>query len=122
MKAKALLIGIGVQDTQGPSQMGQMVTDAAIEIKLLHLRLFIGDISDLQYYLYKEDTARIAALGVNAHSFSSVNDSEVRVLAELKQLPSYLLESLGHGYIRLELQDLLSTKLDWIIIQIVRMS
>ncbi|KAL0578183.1 hypothetical protein V5O48_003814 [Marasmius crinis-equi] len=29
-----------------------------------------GDISDLQYFLYKEDTARVAALGVNAHSFS----------------------------------------------------
>ncbi|KAL0577531.1 hypothetical protein V5O48_004472 [Marasmius crinis-equi] len=29
-----------------------------------------GDIVDLQYFLYKEDTARVAALGVNAHSFS----------------------------------------------------
>jgi beta-glucosidase len=29
-----------------------------------------GDIVDLQYYLYKEDVARVAALGVNAHSFS----------------------------------------------------
>ncbi|KAL0061819.1 hypothetical protein AAF712_011337 [Marasmius tenuissimus] len=29
-----------------------------------------GDITDLQYFLYKEDTARVAALGVNAHSFS----------------------------------------------------
>ncbi|KAF8656651.1 hypothetical protein AX16_002456 [Volvariella volvacea WC 439] len=29
-----------------------------------------GDIVDLHYYLYKEDVARIAALGVNAHSFS----------------------------------------------------
>ncbi|THG93804.1 hypothetical protein EW145_g8275, partial [Phellinidium pouzarii] len=30
-----------------------------------------GDIVDLQYFLYKNDTARTAALGVNAHSFSS---------------------------------------------------
>ncbi|KAF8882139.1 glycoside hydrolase superfamily [Infundibulicybe gibba] len=29
-----------------------------------------ADIVDLQYYLYKEDVARVAALGVNAHSFS----------------------------------------------------
>ncbi|KAK7054366.1 hypothetical protein VNI00_003560 [Paramarasmius palmivorus] len=29
-----------------------------------------ADIADLQYFLYKEDTARVAALGVNAHSFS----------------------------------------------------
>ncbi|KAF5340463.1 hypothetical protein D9758_013571 [Tetrapyrgos nigripes] len=29
-----------------------------------------GDITDLQYFLYKEDVARVAALGVNAHSFS----------------------------------------------------
>ena len=29
-----------------------------------------GDINDLQYLLYKTDTDRIAALGVNAHSFS----------------------------------------------------
>ncbi|KAI5123222.1 hypothetical protein M0805_001311 [Coniferiporia weirii] len=29
-----------------------------------------GDVVDLQYYLYKSDTARSAALGVNAHSFS----------------------------------------------------
>ncbi|KAK7049291.1 hypothetical protein VNI00_005892 [Paramarasmius palmivorus] len=29
-----------------------------------------GDVADLQYYLYKEDTARIAAIGMNAHSFS----------------------------------------------------
>ncbi|KII90092.1 glycoside hydrolase family 1 protein [Plicaturopsis crispa FD-325 SS-3] len=29
-----------------------------------------GDIVDLHYYLYKEDVARVAALGVNAHSFS----------------------------------------------------
>ncbi|KAG6831012.1 hypothetical protein H0H92_013199 [Tricholoma furcatifolium] len=29
-----------------------------------------GDIVDLQYYLYKEDVARVAALGINAHSFS----------------------------------------------------
>lgn len=29
-----------------------------------------GDIVDLQYLLYKEDTARVAALGINAHSFS----------------------------------------------------
>ena len=27
---------------------------------------------DLQYYLYKEDIARVAALGINAHSFSYV--------------------------------------------------
>lgn len=31
-----------------------------------------GDIVDLQYYLYKEDVARVAALGINAHSFSYV--------------------------------------------------
>lgn len=31
-----------------------------------------GDVVDLHYYLYKEDVARIAALGVNAHSFSYV--------------------------------------------------
>ncbi|KAG7088776.1 hypothetical protein E1B28_012742 [Marasmius oreades] len=29
-----------------------------------------GDITDLQYFLYKEDTARVTPLGVNAHSFS----------------------------------------------------
>ncbi|KAF7313927.1 Glycoside hydrolase family 1 protein [Mycena chlorophos] len=29
-----------------------------------------ADIVDLQYYLYKEDVLRVAALGVNAHSFS----------------------------------------------------
>ncbi|KAJ7489190.1 glycoside hydrolase superfamily [Mycena latifolia] len=29
-----------------------------------------GDVVDLQYYLYKEDVVRVAALGVNAHSFS----------------------------------------------------
>ncbi|KAF5310173.1 hypothetical protein D9619_010217 [Psilocybe cf. subviscida] len=29
-----------------------------------------GDIVDLQYYLYKEDVSRVAALGINAHSFS----------------------------------------------------
>ncbi|KAL5499105.1 hypothetical protein ACEPAH_1623 [Sanghuangporus vaninii] len=29
-----------------------------------------GDISDLHYLLYKEDTARTAALGLNTHSFS----------------------------------------------------
>ncbi|KAG6916307.1 hypothetical protein DXG01_007464 [Tephrocybe rancida] len=29
-----------------------------------------GDVVDLQYYLYKEDVARVAALGFNAHSFS----------------------------------------------------
>ncbi|KAF9560791.1 glycoside hydrolase [Agrocybe pediades] len=29
-----------------------------------------GDIVDLQYFLYKEDVARVAALGVNAHSLS----------------------------------------------------
>ncbi|RDB25895.1 Beta-glucosidase 7 [Hypsizygus marmoreus] len=29
-----------------------------------------GDIVDLQYYLYKEDVARVAALGINAHYFS----------------------------------------------------
>ncbi|KAL5480934.1 hypothetical protein ACEPAI_9875 [Sanghuangporus weigelae] len=29
-----------------------------------------GDVTDLQYLLYKEDTARTAALGLNAHSFS----------------------------------------------------
>ncbi|KAJ7770266.1 glycoside hydrolase superfamily [Mycena maculata] len=29
-----------------------------------------GDVVDLQYYLYKEDVARIVPLGVNAHSFS----------------------------------------------------
>ncbi|KAI5835653.1 glycoside hydrolase [Schizophyllum commune Tattone D] len=29
-----------------------------------------GDIVDLHYYLYKEDIARVAALGLNAHSFS----------------------------------------------------
>ncbi|KAK0234942.1 glycoside hydrolase superfamily [Armillaria nabsnona] len=29
-----------------------------------------GDVVDLQYFLYKEDVQRIAALGVNAHSFS----------------------------------------------------
>ncbi|GLB40928.1 putative glycosyl hydrolase 1 family protein [Lyophyllum shimeji] len=29
-----------------------------------------GDIVDLQYFLYKEDVARVAALGLNAHSFS----------------------------------------------------
>ncbi|KAF8900765.1 glycoside hydrolase superfamily [Gymnopilus junonius] len=29
-----------------------------------------GDVVDLQYYLYKEDVARVAAIGVNAHSFS----------------------------------------------------
>ncbi|THU85114.1 glycoside hydrolase [Dendrothele bispora CBS 962.96] len=29
-----------------------------------------ADIVDLQYFLYKEDVARVAALGVNAHSFS----------------------------------------------------
>lgn len=27
---------------------------------------------DLQYFLYKEDVARVAALGINAHSFSWV--------------------------------------------------
>ncbi|KAF5340461.1 hypothetical protein D9758_013573 [Tetrapyrgos nigripes] len=26
-----------------------------------------GDITDLQYFLYKEDVARVAALGINAH-------------------------------------------------------
>ncbi|KAJ7267247.1 glycoside hydrolase superfamily [Mycena rebaudengoi] len=29
-----------------------------------------GDVVDLQYYLYKEDVVRVAALGVNAHSLS----------------------------------------------------
>ncbi|KAL1669334.1 glycoside hydrolase superfamily [Schizophyllum commune] len=29
-----------------------------------------GDVVDLYYYLYKEDVARIAALGLNTHSFS----------------------------------------------------
>ncbi|THH11422.1 hypothetical protein EW145_g666 [Phellinidium pouzarii] len=29
-----------------------------------------GDIVDLHYFLYKNDTARVAALGANAHSFS----------------------------------------------------
>ncbi|EIM91310.1 glycoside hydrolase family 1 protein [Stereum hirsutum FP-91666 SS1] len=29
-----------------------------------------ADVVDLQYYMYKEDVARTAALGVNAHSFS----------------------------------------------------
>ncbi|KAI5119982.1 hypothetical protein M0805_004427 [Coniferiporia weirii] len=29
-----------------------------------------GDVVDLQYFVYKNDTARVAALGVNAHSFS----------------------------------------------------
>ncbi|KAL5522617.1 hypothetical protein ACEPAG_8634 [Sanghuangporus baumii] len=29
-----------------------------------------GDVTDLQYLLYKEDTARTVALGLNAHSFS----------------------------------------------------
>ncbi|KAF8125992.1 glycoside hydrolase family 1 protein [Boletus edulis] len=29
-----------------------------------------ADITDLQYYLYKEDAARVAAIGVTAHSFS----------------------------------------------------
>ncbi|KAF8188980.1 glycoside hydrolase superfamily [Pholiota molesta] len=29
-----------------------------------------GDVVDLQYYLYKEDVARVAAIGLNAHSFS----------------------------------------------------
>ena len=33
-----------------------------------------GDIADLQYLLYEDDTARTAALGMNAHSFSLVND------------------------------------------------
>lgn len=32
----------------------------------------LADVVDLQYYMYKEDVARIAALGVNAHSFSYV--------------------------------------------------
>lgn len=36
------------------------------------LRENLGDIVDLQYFLYKEDVARVAALGVNAHSFSYV--------------------------------------------------
>ncbi len=31
-----------------------------------------GDVVDLHYFLYKEDVQRIAALGVNAHSFSYV--------------------------------------------------
>ena len=31
-----------------------------------------GDIVDLQYLLYKNDTARVAALGFNTHSFSYV--------------------------------------------------
>jgi len=30
----------------------------------------LGDVIDLQYFLYKEDIARVAALGVNAHSLS----------------------------------------------------
>lgn len=29
-----------------------------------------ADISGLHYYLYKEDAARVAALGLGAHSFS----------------------------------------------------
>ncbi|KAF8964495.1 glycoside hydrolase family 1 protein [Flammula alnicola] len=29
-----------------------------------------GDVVDLQYFLYKEDVARVAAIGVNAHAFS----------------------------------------------------
>ena len=30
----------------------------------------VADITDLHYYLYKEDAARAAAIGVTAHSFS----------------------------------------------------
>jgi beta-glucosidase len=29
-----------------------------------------ADVGDLQYYLYKEDIARLTALGANAYSFS----------------------------------------------------
>lgn len=36
----------------------------------IHDFVCVGDIVDLQYFLYKEDVARVAALGVNAHSFS----------------------------------------------------
>ncbi|KAE9384716.1 glycoside hydrolase, partial [Gymnopus androsaceus JB14] len=35
-----------------------------------HIDDTLADVVDLHYYLYKEDIARIAALGVNAHSFS----------------------------------------------------
>ena len=42
-------------------------------LTILNLRdCILGDVVDLQYYLYKEDIARVAALGFNAHSFSSV--------------------------------------------------
>lgn len=30
----------------------------------------MADITDLNYYLYKEEAARVAAIGVTAHSFS----------------------------------------------------
>ncbi len=52
-----------------------------------------GDIVDLQYFLYKEDTARVAALGVTDHSFSSV---------EVELVPTDYAERssefLGQGY------------------------
>lgn len=34
--------------------------------------IIVGDVVDLQYFLYKEDVQRSAALGVTAHSFSYV--------------------------------------------------
>ncbi|KAJ3734056.1 glycoside hydrolase superfamily [Lentinula guzmanii] len=34
------------------------------------LTILPADVVDLHYYLYKEDVARIAALGINSHSFS----------------------------------------------------
>ena len=37
--------------------------------------IIADDVVDLQYFLYKEDVQRIAALGVTAHSFSYVLDS-----------------------------------------------
>jgi hypothetical protein len=42
----------------------------------------IGDVAGLQYYLYKEDTARIAEIGANAHSFHcSLSETELENLA-----------------------------------------
>lgn len=41
-------------------------------VVILFASMTPGDVVDLQYFLYKEDVARVAAIGLNAHSFSCV--------------------------------------------------
>lgn len=56
---------------------GQSDACLVLTIPIDRCSLQLGDITDLQYFLYKEDTARIAALGVTSHSFSYVSAERV---------------------------------------------